>query len=41
MREAHVWHLLGAVPDPEIPVLSIIDLGIVRHVREAAARTWA
>ncbi len=28
-----VWRLLESVPDPEIPVLSVIDLGIVRHVR--------
>ena len=28
-----VWALLGAVPDPEIPVVSIVDLGIVRYVR--------
>ncbi len=32
-REREVWELLGQVPDPEIPVLSILDLGIVRHVR--------
>jgi len=31
-----LWQLLGAVADPEIPVLSIVDLGIVRHVRIAA-----
>ena len=30
--EQHVWEILAAVPDPEIPVLSIVDLGIVRHV---------
>lgn len=30
-----VWRLLGEVTDPEIPVLSIIDLGIVRYVRGA------
>lgn len=30
---ASVWTLMEAVPDPEIPVLSIVDLGIVRHVR--------
>ena len=29
---AAVWRLLEGVPDPEIPVLSIVDLGIVRHV---------
>ncbi|MEM9221545.1 MAG: 1,2-phenylacetyl-CoA epoxidase subunit PaaD [Pseudomonadota bacterium] len=27
-----VWHWLTEVPDPEIPVISIVDLGIVRHV---------
>jgi ring-1,2-phenylacetyl-CoA epoxidase subunit PaaD len=31
--ERQVWRLLATVPDPEIPVLSIVDLGIVRHVR--------
>lgn len=32
-RERAVWELLASVPDPEIPVLSVVDLGIVRHVR--------
>jgi ring-1,2-phenylacetyl-CoA epoxidase subunit PaaD len=27
------------VPDPEIPVLSVVDLGIVRHVRWRADRS--
>src|SRR5690349_16783724 len=27
-----VWRVLEGVQDPEIPVLSIVDLGIVRHV---------
>ena len=27
-----IWKLLEHVPDPEIPVLSILDLGIVRDV---------
>ncbi len=27
-----IWQVLGEVPDPEIPVLSIVDLGIVRDV---------
>ena len=30
---AQVWAWLGAVPDPEIPVISVVDLGIVRAVR--------
>lgn len=35
-EEQRVWELLRAVPDPEIPVLSIVDLGIVRYVRTGA-----
>lgn len=31
-----IWTWLGEVPDPEIPVISIVDLGIVREVRVAA-----
>jgi ring-1,2-phenylacetyl-CoA epoxidase subunit PaaD len=31
--ERRVWELLAGVPDPEIPVLTIVDLGIVREVR--------
>lgn len=27
-----VWSWLDAVPDPEIPVISVVDLGIVRDV---------
>jgi len=29
---ADIWQLLEKVTDPEVPVLSILDLGIVRHV---------
>jgi len=32
-RAEPVWRALQAVQDPEIPILSIVDLGIVRHVR--------
>lgn len=28
-----VWKWLGEVPDPEIPVLSLTDLGVIREVR--------
>ena len=28
-----IWELLKAIPDPEIPAVSIVDLGIVRDVR--------
>jgi ring-1,2-phenylacetyl-CoA epoxidase subunit PaaD len=30
---AEVWDWLSEVPDPEIPVVSVTDLGIVREVR--------
>ncbi|ETX29782.1 1,2-phenylacetyl-CoA epoxidase subunit PaaD [Roseivivax isoporae] len=30
---ATVWGWLAEVPDPEIPVISVVDLGIVREVR--------
>jgi ring-1,2-phenylacetyl-CoA epoxidase subunit PaaD len=32
-----VWDLLGQVMDPEIPVISVVDLGIVRDVRGTPA----
>lgn len=31
-REACAWQVLGEVQDPEIPVLSVIDLGVIRRV---------
>jgi ring-1,2-phenylacetyl-CoA epoxidase subunit PaaD len=31
--EDSVWTVLRGVPDPEIPVVSVVDLGIVRYVR--------
>ena len=34
--ERRVWQLLESVPDPEIPVLSIVELGIVRYVNSGA-----
>ena len=33
VTEAQVWEALGEVPDPEIPVISVVDLGVVRDVR--------
>jgi ring-1,2-phenylacetyl-CoA epoxidase subunit PaaD len=32
LEEQKIWALLEQVTDPEIPVLSIVDLGIVRNV---------
>ncbi|WP_373861009.1 1,2-phenylacetyl-CoA epoxidase subunit PaaD [Herbaspirillum rubrisubalbicans] len=30
--QAQIWAWLEAIPDPEIPVISVVDLGIVRAV---------
>jgi ring-1,2-phenylacetyl-CoA epoxidase subunit PaaD len=27
-----VWAAIGEVPDPEIPVVSLVELGVIRHV---------
>jgi ring-1,2-phenylacetyl-CoA epoxidase subunit PaaD len=32
LAKQEVWQVLASVPDPEIPVLSVVDLGIVRSV---------
>jgi ring-1,2-phenylacetyl-CoA epoxidase subunit PaaD len=32
VTEAAVWEALAEIPDPEIPVISLVDLGVVREV---------
>ena len=32
MTAAQVWDALAEIPDPEIPVISLVDLGVVRDV---------
>jgi ring-1,2-phenylacetyl-CoA epoxidase subunit PaaD len=32
LTEADVWAALAEIPDPEIPVVSLVDLGVVRDV---------
>ena len=32
MTEQSVWDALAQIPDPEIPVISLVDLGVVRNV---------
>ena len=32
ITSASIWELLKTIPDPEIPAVSIVDLGIVRNV---------
>ena len=31
-KEKEVWSILNTVSDPEIPVVSVVELGIVRDV---------
>jgi ring-1,2-phenylacetyl-CoA epoxidase subunit PaaD len=37
-QEREVWRILAEVPDPEIPVLNVVELGIIRHVRVEGER---
>jgi ring-1,2-phenylacetyl-CoA epoxidase subunit PaaD len=40
-QEKQLWALLSTIPDPEIPVLTITDLGIVRQVKwENESKKW-
>ena len=39
-RERAIHAVLTRTPDPEIPILSIVDLGIVRHVRADEEGRW-
>ncbi len=32
VAEAQVWEALEEIPDPEIPVVSLVDLGVIRSV---------
>lgn len=33
VTEEHIWQILEEVPDPEVPVLNLLDLGIIRDVK--------
>ena len=30
---SEIWDLLNSIPDPEVPAISIVELGVVRDVR--------
>ncbi len=36
--ERQIWRVLADVADPEIPVLSVVDLGIVREIGDDVVR---
>lgn len=33
ITEQFIWEILNKIPDPEVPAISIVDLGVVRAVR--------
>ena len=32
MTAEQVWEAFAEIPDPEIPVISLVDLGVIRSV---------
>ena len=38
LTEAAVWEALAEIPDPEIPVISLVELGVVKSVSVDAPR---
>jgi ring-1,2-phenylacetyl-CoA epoxidase subunit PaaD len=38
VTETDVWAALGRIPDPEIPVISLVDLGVIRSVDVSGGR---
>jgi ring-1,2-phenylacetyl-CoA epoxidase subunit PaaD len=38
VSEADVWEALAEVPDPEIPVVSVVDLGVIRSIQVDGSR---
>ncbi len=38
MTAAQIWDALAEIPDPEIPVISLVDLGVVRDVEVDGGR---
>jgi ring-1,2-phenylacetyl-CoA epoxidase subunit PaaD len=38
VKTSDVWAALAEIPDPEIPVISLVDLGVVRDVEVADGR---
>ncbi len=40
LREEQIWDWLNEIPDPEVPVISVVELGVVRgvHISEEGVR---
>ena len=31
----HLWEILSEIPDPEIPVINLVELGVIRKIEES------
>ena len=40
LEQAQIWDILEDVKDPEVPVLSVVDLGVVRDVKLREQNKW-
>jgi ring-1,2-phenylacetyl-CoA epoxidase subunit PaaD len=40
IESERIWRWLAEIPDPELPAVSIVDLGIVRELRRDAQARW-
>ena len=38
MSDADIIHLLQSIPDPEIPVISIVELGVIRKINASGKK---
>ncbi|HLW40437.1 MAG TPA: 1,2-phenylacetyl-CoA epoxidase subunit PaaD [Brumimicrobium sp.] len=36
----YIWELLSEVPDPEVPAVSVVDLGVIHEVNELQNGSW-
>lgn len=39
LSENQIWQILESIPDPEIPVISVVELGVIREVSSLAEET--
>ncbi len=36
--EDEIWHLLEQVPDPELPIVNLVELGVIRKVKVSGVK---
>lgn len=40
ITEEYIWELLNEVPDPEVPAVSVVELGVIREVNKLEDGRW-